>query len=315
MRRSISLVLVCIALFLAGKASATDDIDTEVAKRHFRKGSEFYMAGQYNEALGEFQAAHLAKPLPAFYYNIARCFDRLERFDEAITAYQAYLDAGPAAQDVEKVKARIDKLRERAIAYAKLRSGAAPEVKPGPVPVPIPVAPVVAAPVAILPAAQAPKAEPKAAEPLKAEVPAKATESPVGNAKPLAEAELATPLIDLNEPALNLPMHDQPTPPRRRVATWIFTTLTVGLLGASIGTLVTANQKFDSAKTSCSPNCAQSVVDEISTWENAGWALVGCTGAMALGMVISAVLETPGMINMHKKVMVAPTANGLSVRF
>src|SRR5205085_2221287 len=74
------LVLVVLALSLPATTVARpeiDDPDTEVAKRQFKKGSALYMEGKYEEALVAFESAKLAKPLPAFDYNIALCFDRL----------------------------------------------------------------------------------------------------------------------------------------------------------------------------------------------------------------------------------------------
>src|SRR5205823_5568722 len=81
-------------------AHAKDDVDTELAKRHFAKGSQFYERAEYENALDEFLAALLAKPLPAFYFNIGKCYDRLENLDEAVKAYQTYLEAGPEPRDV-----------------------------------------------------------------------------------------------------------------------------------------------------------------------------------------------------------------------
>lgn len=112
------------------RAQSADGIDTANAKRHFRKGTELYMVGHYPEALAEFQAAQISKPLPAFNFNIARCFDRLERLDEAVKAYQAYLDAGPVPEDVPEVKERISALRARVAALSKIRVAPAPSPKP-----------------------------------------------------------------------------------------------------------------------------------------------------------------------------------------
>src|SRR5262245_26999718 len=115
----LTLVVVLLASLCTSQvARANDDIDTEIAKKHFRKASELYSGERYEEALAEFKAAQLAKPLAAFNYNIALCYDRLEKLDDAIVAYQAYLDAGAAAADVPKVKSRIVKLKERVAAYS-----------------------------------------------------------------------------------------------------------------------------------------------------------------------------------------------------
>src|SRR4051812_13744920 len=61
-----------------------DDPDTANAKRHFKAGADFYTSGKYEAALEELKLAKRAKDLPLFVYNIARCYDRLERYQEAL---------------------------------------------------------------------------------------------------------------------------------------------------------------------------------------------------------------------------------------
>lgn len=109
------LVRVILGLGLVGAVASAqpDDPDTENAKLHFRLGSELYTANHYADALLEFKKALRMKPLPAFRYNIARCYDRLERYPEAIVEYEAYLAAGAAQMDVGEVQARIAELRSR----------------------------------------------------------------------------------------------------------------------------------------------------------------------------------------------------------
>ena len=41
--------------------------------------------------------SRLARSLPAFDFNIARCLDRLERYEDAVAAYRRYLAASPDA--------------------------------------------------------------------------------------------------------------------------------------------------------------------------------------------------------------------------
>ncbi len=69
------LALLWVTLGSVSSASAQDDIDA--AKAHFSKGTRMYEVGDYGQALDEFKAAHLAKPDPAFLYNIAQCHRQL----------------------------------------------------------------------------------------------------------------------------------------------------------------------------------------------------------------------------------------------
>ena len=75
--RAVASAALILTLCLAGAARADVDPDTEVARRHFQRGSQLYDAGHYDEAIAAFEAAKQAKPLPAFDYNIGRAYDRL----------------------------------------------------------------------------------------------------------------------------------------------------------------------------------------------------------------------------------------------
>ena len=90
------------------------DPDTEVARRRFDAGIALYDRGNYEQAISASKEARVAKPLPAFDYNIARCYDRLGRWPEALAAYERYLAEDPAAPDAPAVRTRVDELHKRA---------------------------------------------------------------------------------------------------------------------------------------------------------------------------------------------------------
>jgi len=108
-----SFTLLMVVVCVAPAAAAFEDPDTEVARKHFEKGRQAYDAGDYQAALGEFQAAKRAKAAPALDFNIARCYDRLEQYSPAIDAYASYIAAQPNAPDAEEVRARIATLKKR----------------------------------------------------------------------------------------------------------------------------------------------------------------------------------------------------------
>ena len=135
--RALVVALALLVPSLASPARAFEDTDTELAKRHYATGTRFYDSGEYDKALAEFEAAYRAKPLPGFQFNIAKCNDRLEHISEAVRAYQAYLDASPAAKDRDEVSERIAVLKRRADEIARLRPHATerPTDVTGPTPV------------------------------------------------------------------------------------------------------------------------------------------------------------------------------------
>lgn len=130
------------AALLAGAPSAQAQDDVAAAKGHFQKGTRLYEVGDYREALDEFKAAHLAKPDPAFLYNIAQCHRQLGDAGQAVTLYKRFLVASPNAANRTEVERRIAEL-EAVVGARKDReipeaapSAAAPAAVPAPSPAP-----------------------------------------------------------------------------------------------------------------------------------------------------------------------------------
>jgi tetratricopeptide (TPR) repeat protein len=122
-----------IALLFAfvAAAGAEEDADTQAAHRHFVNASLLYESGRYNEAIAEFEIAKSLKPVPAFDFNIGRCYERIERWQEAADAFERYLAASPDVPDAEELRARVATLRSRA-----------PKPKPQPPSLPVMVKPL-----------------------------------------------------------------------------------------------------------------------------------------------------------------------------
>ncbi len=106
-------LLLLVSFSTSGAALAEEDPDTEAARRHFKQAMERYDARDYAGALGEFQTARELKPAPQFDYNIGRCYDRMERYEEAADAYRRFLAASPEDEDAPSVRARIEQLEKR----------------------------------------------------------------------------------------------------------------------------------------------------------------------------------------------------------
>lgn len=112
-RSRAALVSLAIITLAAPIARADDDPDTEVAKRMFARGRDLYGAGKYAEALDAFEKARVAKPLPAFDFNIARCHDRLGRWNDALAAYERFVVKATDPAEVKEAQERIAILRDR----------------------------------------------------------------------------------------------------------------------------------------------------------------------------------------------------------
>ena len=104
------------ALGHAAAQDAPDAQDVARARDAFRRGVARYQAADYASALESFQEAYRIAPNPAVRVNMANCYERLERPNEAIFNYEQFLaEAGPtvpAARRTE-VEAALAGLRAR----------------------------------------------------------------------------------------------------------------------------------------------------------------------------------------------------------
>jgi tetratricopeptide (TPR) repeat protein len=90
-------------------ASQTDgDQPPTGAVDHYLLGRRWYLAGRYRDALVELKAALELDPNSAdLLYNVARVYENLRQFDEAIAFYQRYAEALPI--DNTEERQRTDK--------------------------------------------------------------------------------------------------------------------------------------------------------------------------------------------------------------
>lgn len=111
----ILMVVVCCfgsAVRVHAQSSESLDARIEEAKKAFALGSASYENGEFEDALSSFRRAYELTGSPDLLYNIATVSDRLRRDEEALEAYEGYLEARPASADREHVASRIDVLRQ-----------------------------------------------------------------------------------------------------------------------------------------------------------------------------------------------------------
>lgn len=85
------------------------------AQRLFVAGRVAYGDARYEQALALFRRAYAISPRAGLLYNIGQAADRLRLDDEAIAAFEAYLEADPSAVNALEVETRLEVLRrERA---------------------------------------------------------------------------------------------------------------------------------------------------------------------------------------------------------
>jgi tetratricopeptide (TPR) repeat protein len=117
-------------LLVCGTAHAlTEEERTDRARIHLKSAIAYYDDGRYEDASREMKAAYDLRPLADLQYNLAQCYERLNRLEDAATAYEKYMAGKGDAPDRKSVQARIDNLRERAKLEAAGQAAPAPVEK------------------------------------------------------------------------------------------------------------------------------------------------------------------------------------------
>jgi tetratricopeptide (TPR) repeat protein len=136
--RTVSILLVLLVAIpsLAGAQdnSATDRPDAEQkAREHYAQGEAAFKAGQYDQALAEFEAGFATLPRPKFLLNIGHTERKRGQLFKARAAYKKYLLMEPDSKFSDNVTAVIAEL-DSAIADDSRAEAAR---TPAPVAVPI----------------------------------------------------------------------------------------------------------------------------------------------------------------------------------
>jgi tetratricopeptide (TPR) repeat protein len=132
---------ILLVLGSSASARADDSANVEAATKHFTTGSRAYDLAQYDKALREFLAAQALMPAPQIGFNVAQCYEKLGRLQEAIAGYERYVSEVPDDPDLPSVRARIGALKAKLppppppVVEAPPRTEAPPLVAPSPTPV------------------------------------------------------------------------------------------------------------------------------------------------------------------------------------
>jgi hypothetical protein len=117
----IVLVACCLGQGVGGIPQGFAQDDLGAAKAHYNKASRLYDVGEYRQALEEFKAAHVAKPDPAFLFNIAQCHRQLGELELAVVMYKRFLATSAKAANRSEVERRVAEL-EATLAAQKNKS-------------------------------------------------------------------------------------------------------------------------------------------------------------------------------------------------
>ena len=81
------------------------------AQFRFLRGNGFYRQGRFEEALSEYYLSNGLVPNRNVEFNIARCLEKLRRFEEAFRAWSALDEEGLPEIEMDTVREAIDRLR------------------------------------------------------------------------------------------------------------------------------------------------------------------------------------------------------------
>lgn len=77
--RGLAPALAALLLCCAAPAWAQSGDADRQAREYFLKGKKAYQEGLFEEAMKNFKKARSVRPSPFLEYNIARCYDKLDR--------------------------------------------------------------------------------------------------------------------------------------------------------------------------------------------------------------------------------------------
>jgi tetratricopeptide (TPR) repeat protein len=156
--RACLLAGLVFTLLLPRHASAAD-ADKAAARAHYETGTRLFDVREYAEALKEFKAAYLAKPDPAFLFNIGQCNLKMGKNQEALDFFQQFLKKAPADDPnrglvetrIRSIQAGLGTDSEPAESSGAAKPPAPPPASPPPNPPLWPVAQPAVAPVSSTP--------------------------------------------------------------------------------------------------------------------------------------------------------------------
>src|SRR5262245_50959307 len=105
------LVSALLSLLPLASAAQTGGGAREKAADRFEQREAHYNIQEYEEALAGYKEAYLLSKEPALLFNIGQCYRHLDRVEEALKSYRAFLREVPdtaVRPGVEKIIAELE---------------------------------------------------------------------------------------------------------------------------------------------------------------------------------------------------------------
>lgn len=110
--RWLAAAMLLCGLVLSSTASAEQTADDAAAREYFERGRSAFEQADYEAALVYFRHAYRLSERGELQYNIGVAADRLQREDEALEAFEHYLEKTKNPEREAEVRERIQALRE-----------------------------------------------------------------------------------------------------------------------------------------------------------------------------------------------------------
>ncbi len=115
MRHLLALTAFVVAFGMVGPQTSTSWADdaTRQVEELSSQGAEAFRAGDFPTAIERFEAAYELQAVPNLLYNIGRCYEQLEEWDEAITYFERFITSPDIESEArEHAMERVRSLRE-----------------------------------------------------------------------------------------------------------------------------------------------------------------------------------------------------------
>ncbi|MFW6067570.1 MAG: tetratricopeptide repeat protein [Myxococcota bacterium] len=123
-----AILLLVAALGPAAPAAAQDG-DDERGRFHFQAGASYYEAGEYEQALREFERSYEISKRPQLFYNISLAHQQLGDLESAILYLDRYLREVEEIPNRVNLERRLENLRKRLEEHEEAERQAAEETE------------------------------------------------------------------------------------------------------------------------------------------------------------------------------------------
>lgn len=108
--RGYTVLFTLVLISLTSSRARADEGSPEKAALHSKLGKIAFAEGDFGECVLQFQKSNKAQEAPNNFFNIGLCYERLEQFGDALTAFMSYLRGAPEGDRAAEARTRIELL-------------------------------------------------------------------------------------------------------------------------------------------------------------------------------------------------------------